>query len=97
MRCNFVAIDAEPKSRLHCATCGYTTRPTIVKPERYVRECSTDWQKSECPHRKELLRLEPCEGCRGEVKIKVFACERYGECTISKAIPGVHVCDGGGG
>lgn len=51
---------------------------------------------AECLHRGAEIRREVCETCKGKVQVKVFACDRHGECTISKEIQGVYVCDGGG-
>lgn len=47
---------------------------------------------SDCPHRQEESRLVSCPSCRGNVQIKVFACSLNGECTIGKAISGIHLC-----
>lgn len=47
-----------------------------------------------CDHRKEESRLVDCPSCRGSVKVKVFQCDKHGECTVGKDIPGLHVCDG---
>src|SRR3990167_3908014 len=49
-----------------------------------------------CPYRGSELRRESCKSCRGVVEIKVFACSEYTACTVSKELPGIHVCDGGG-
>jgi hypothetical protein len=39
----------------------------------------------------------PCRTCRGEIRLKVFACSKHGRCTLgNKAVDGVHLCDGCG-
>jgi hypothetical protein len=45
-----------------------------------------------CEHRGAELRTEACSECGGNVRIKVFACSRNGECTIGKRLEGVAVC-----
>lgn len=47
-----------------------------------------------CHHRGEAYRLEDCRTCKGKVQIKVFRCEKHGECQIEGYVEGVHVCDG---
>jgi GTP cyclohydrolase II len=47
-----------------------------------------------CPHRGEVLRLETCVGCCGQVRLKVFACRLHGECTLGD-LPTVRRCDAG--
>ena len=38
------------------------------------------------------LRREQCRTCPKGRLVKVFVCERHGECTLAKAIPGVQCC-----
>jgi hypothetical protein len=36
-----------------------------------------------------------CLTCTGKVSLKLFACEAYGACTLSKKADGLACCDGG--
>lgn len=48
-----------------------------------------------CSHRAERYhRLQLCPSCGGTVKLKVFACEVYGECTLQKPLEGLQCCGG---
>lgn len=42
--------------------------------------------KVPCRHQGTLLRTEVCSTCRGHVRLKVFACGIYGECTLMKTL-----------
>lgn len=46
----------------------------------------------DCSHRQEEFRLATCASCRGNVQVKVFKCDLHGECTVGKAIAGIHLC-----
>ena len=46
-----------------------------------------------CIHRGEQTRTVECESCKGSVKVKVFACDEYGECTLKLPAVG-KVCYG---
>jgi len=45
-----------------------------------------------CRHRGETRREQECPTCRGVVRLKVFACELHGECTIGRSLAGVACC-----
>lgn len=47
----------------------------------------------DCPHRSKEFRLVACPSCNGDVQVKVFKCAKSGECSISKRIDGIPVCD----
>ena len=38
----------------------------------------------ECIHRGDVLHMAACQGCKGDVSIKVFGCEIFGQCTLRK-------------
>lgn len=40
------------------------------------------------------LRQVDCPSCGGRVRIKIFACEVFGECSLGKLIPRTKACDG---
>lgn len=50
--------------------------------------------QDDCRFRGSELRLQECPTCCGKVRVKVFACESHGECTLAKAIEGVSCCQG---
>lgn len=60
-------------------------RPTVRQPEKKVN-------KKTCRHAGDVLRTELCKKCGGSVKIKVFACELHGECSMQKEIQGIACC-----
>lgn len=45
-----------------------------------------------CRHRGMVLREQPCGRCPGSVRLKVFACDKHGECTSGKAQAGLACC-----
>jgi len=74
-----------PLFPLHCA-CGTVYDSAIPSDPK--------WQAgSFCVHRGESTRVVECKACRGSVKLKVFACDVHGECTLKKNV-GLHVCLG---
>jgi hypothetical protein len=44
-----------------------------------------------CRHRQSETREVTCPSCRGQVRLKVFGCNRHGECTVG-AVAGAIVC-----
>lgn len=79
----------------HCS-CGFTELDqSQVEGEGEIAPRSTAVAPVlHCRNRGEVLRLEPCQTCRGAVSKKVFSCSIHGECVIGKGPAGVHVCDG---
>ena len=47
---------------------------------------------SECLHRRNVARKIKCGSCKGSVRVKIFACEIKGECTLARAIDGIACC-----
>lgn len=45
-----------------------------------------------CRHRGVLLREEPCPGCTGQVRLKVFACALHQGCTVARVVAGCACC-----
>lgn len=41
---------------------------------------------------KEPIRSVQCETCSGKVFLKVYSCEIYGECTISRRVSEIKGC-----
>ena len=73
-----------------CLFCK-TTRPLSYKipPKRNCDKNSV----GTCIHRSQNhLRLKDCPTCAGSVKIKVFNCVLYKECTIQQQIDNIKCC-----
>lgn len=73
-----------------CPRCGYQAKARDVH-----RNCSAikAANPSACLHRgKATGRVQTCETCQGNVRVKVFACELHGECTISRQVDSLPVC-----
>jgi hypothetical protein len=45
-----------------------------------------------CEHRGDQIGSVGCGSCQGNVKVKTFACNLYGSCTLSKATAGHKTC-----
>lgn len=45
-----------------------------------------------CQHLGSVVRTAPCEGCRGMVQIKVYACSLHERCALGTSLPDVHSC-----
>lgn len=48
--------------------------------------------RDDCRHRGEELGTENCPTCRGNIRIKVFACELHERCSLQKALEGTACC-----
>lgn len=47
-----------------------------------------------CQHLGEQLRLQSCQTCSGNVRLKVFACAIHSECQLTPRVAGVRACEG---
>ena len=56
------------------------------------RIANTSLQSFSCIYRLPLLREEECPSCYGRVKLKVFGCEKHGQCTIGKKLESMACC-----
>jgi hypothetical protein len=80
-----------------CLTCGMVTQTDrldqfCLKEDQAQAQAAQD---SPCAKRGEEIRLQKCPTCcGGSVKIKVFACSEFGECSIAKKLDGVACCAG---
>lgn len=97
MRCDFARTS---DTTLRCTVCGCTrewTR-TDTLPKQQCRGATprpaARSQAAPCVHLGSELRLQDCPTCRGNVRVKVFACPLHGETTLAKPIEGLHCCDG---
>jgi hypothetical protein len=50
------------------------SREPQTKPEPFSLDCK---------HRSKEFATQGCQTCRGSVQIKVFQCDKFGECSIS--------------
>ena len=48
--------------------------------------------RTECVHRGEQTRMIECPSCRGQVQVKAFSCEVFGECVLGKTLPDIACC-----
>jgi hypothetical protein len=83
--CGTTARVTEAQLPIHC--CGrkyFGPTGAVVRPAKVVADCR---------HRGAELRQVECASCGGNVRIKVFACALFGECTLGKPLPGVPTCE----
>ncbi len=52
--------------------------------------------RNNCRHWGEELGTEDCPSCRGNIRIKVFACNIHDRCTLRKALEETACCAGCG-
>lgn len=79
--------------RWKCAKCLRIIRVSgIANPPK--RECKESTPRlGPCANIGDELRREVCGTCGGQqFKLKVFACEVHGECTIEKQLAGIKCC-----
>jgi alpha 1,2-mannosyltransferase len=63
------------------------------QPEKYRRVTPlAEVRQAPCVHRGEQTREQGCASCGGNVRVKVFACNEHGECTVAKELPGTQCC-----
>lgn len=48
--------------------------------------------RTDCILRKDSVGSVLCQSCGGKVELKVFQCEKHGECTVAKPSPGKACC-----
>jgi hypothetical protein len=85
--CGAVSQFRKAPDRIKCLCGLLTTSPTLSDGEP-IKTANV-----QCRYRSEEFRLEPCPSCKGSVLIKVFKCEKHGECTMAKSLRGIHRCD----
>lgn len=67
-----------------CQKCGFRSLLVVEN------ECTGT--KDDCKYRGEKIDQIPCPSCHGGVKIKVFECIVYIQCTIAKKVDENTVC-----
>lgn len=95
-RCPFVVMPLpDGKFQFTCPRPG--CRAVRVGPHMtYYRRCE-DGESARggiCEHRGDVLRVEQCKSCGGNVRFKVFACEIHKECTLADRLSVVKSCVG---
>jgi hypothetical protein len=75
-----------------CRRCKTTTseKRRYEKPPK--RNCQRVDRSSPCQHLGDKLGTQECQGCQGTVRIKLFACEVHGQCTLGKKLDGTACC-----
>lgn len=92
------------KATYYCPVCERTDLHLSLNEIEHLtgvrqmsRNCSVKLQAraqkrtQPCIYRGYELRRERCLTCTGNVLIKVFACDFYGECTVEKSA-GIRIC-----
>ena len=86
MNCNF------DNDEMTCRNCGFDAKKvgaTEASGRKWIKQC----KGRPCIHLfPVVLRLVECPTCNGSVNLKVFACEKHGECTIGKKLDGLACC-----
>ncbi len=81
-RCTFITEITGVKC---CGSCPDSTSKTLPPPKK----------DKPCVHLGEVTGATVvCPSCRGNVQLKLFACEVHSLCTVGKAAPGVACCNG---
>ena len=89
-RCVFRPDGREPSDgryRYVCIDCGLGVRARHeVSPASIIASCNAErCQAAKCIHRgAEHSRLERCETCCGNVRLKIFPCAIHGECSLDQ-------------
>ena len=92
------ACDYEPTGlvlyEMRCKKCRQVVRSKYDNPGLRKHPCKQAVpRRGPCSHVGYELRREVCGTCGGkQVKLKVFACDVHGECTIEKPLTGIKCC-----
>ncbi len=89
-KCRFEIVNQQRDGTYVMSCMGDIVR--VAGQPKFGRECDCDLDHSDCAARGEEVRREKCDGCRGAVQVKVFACELKNECTLSSVVPGIACC-----
>lgn len=91
----FVSFHGDGSTPFYCSECGAVSqRPDLpcVCGGVATDPAATAGDSLDCRHRGDLLGLERCQTCAGNVKIKIFACALHARCSIGQGIDGVANC-----
>lgn len=81
MKCEFVMSSV---GGVECRLCAFRTDAPVD------RECAGSFL--DCTHRGDVTRLDGCESCGGNVRLKVYECQIHGECVIAAQPQGIKCC-----
>jgi len=98
MDCVYAFVGAcSEGNRFICSLCGHERCSKYSDAEMLHRRCGVAEKRANrfCLHLGEYLEERICPTCCGSTRIKVFACELHGKCSIAKPV-GVQVCQGCG-
>lgn len=45
-----------------------------------------------CRHLGRIVDERPCQGCRGQVRVKIFYCPIHGECSLGRQVDNTACC-----
>lgn len=82
-------------SSLLCAGDTVVARKILGESKSLLRTVTTRHvipARTECIHRGEQTRRIECPSCRGQVQVKAFSCEVFGECVLGKKLPDIACC-----
>jgi hypothetical protein len=74
-----------------CVDCGRLVRSRYDDPKMVHVECGTGRERP-CVHLGDSTRVQECETCGGNWRIKVFDCAVHDECSIQTVLPDIAVC-----
>lgn len=88
-----IPMATEIPNRWRCANCGFTDMDRAGKfPDRIFRICKKQ-RTAPCSLLGEATgETVECPTCKGSVKLKLFACECHGRCTLEKSLESVTCC-----
>ena len=89
----FVHRGVAAKAVSKCVTCGRFINHGIgVRPTLELECKPASEPRLDCRYLGNAVRCQQCESCQGTVRIKIRACELYGECTIGKKLDSIACC-----
>lgn len=80
--------------RVICQRCGRSARANRPDPRIRCNRTPAPAKPGPCRQIGPEQRRVECDGCKGTVLIKIFACSIHGECTIGRKIDPIACCKG---
>ncbi len=90
MDCAFIPFGSV--GRWTCPRCNVPTPLGRIYEKPPRRTCSIIAAIETCVARRKTIGFQLCETCNGNVRIKTFACDIHGKCTLKKQLPGIACC-----
>lgn len=80
-------------SELKCSRCGFAIGK-LGGNATWRKNCTAPINVGDCQHLGAEMRRVVCQTCddKGQFKIKIMACEIFGECTLGQQIEALPVC-----